>query len=111
MYREEIGWECVEWVGLTLVPSNWPDVVNAVMNSVVLRKAGYMQTSEGNGEESAVCSWVDDNIQMFREEIGWECVELVGLTLVRSKWPAVVNAVMNPGVLRKTGYMQTSEGN
>jgi hypothetical protein len=37
---------------------------------------------------------------MCSEEIGWESVERVGLT-----GSAVVNAVMNPGVLQGEGYM------
>jgi hypothetical protein len=36
-------------------------------------------------------------------------VECVGLTVVWNKWPAVVNAVMNLGVLQKEGYLMTSK--
>jgi hypothetical protein len=38
--------------------------------------------------------WVD-NIRMGLEEIGWSGVDWIGLTQVRDKWRALVNAVMN----------------
>ena len=47
----------------------------------------------------------EDNIKMCREIIGLDCLKWVCLTLVPSNWPAVLNTVMNPGVLLKEGYM------
>jgi hypothetical protein len=38
-------------------------------------------------------------------------VECVGLTLVRYKRPAAVNAAMNTGVLQKKRYLMTSKIN
>jgi hypothetical protein len=38
--------------------------------------------------------WVD-NIKMDLLEIGWSCVDWIGLALDRDKWRALVNAVMN----------------
>jgi len=31
MCREEMGWECLEWVGLTMVWKKWPAVVNVAV--------------------------------------------------------------------------------
>jgi hypothetical protein len=39
-------------------------------------------------------TWVD-NIKIDLLEIGWSCVDWIGLAQDRDKWRALVNAVMN----------------
>jgi hypothetical protein len=40
------------------------------------------------------CRWVD-NIKMDLLEIGWGCVDWIGIAQDRDKFRALVNAVMN----------------
>jgi hypothetical protein len=40
------------------------------------------------------CKWID-NIKIDLGDIGWGCVNLIGLAQDRDKWVALVNVVMN----------------
>jgi hypothetical protein len=37
----------------------------------------------------------EDNIQMDRQEVGWECMDWIDRAQDRDRWRAVVTAVMN----------------
>jgi hypothetical protein len=40
----------------------------------------------------------EDNIKTDLGEVGWGCVDWIGLTQDRDRWRALVSAVMNLGV-------------
>jgi hypothetical protein len=44
------------------------------------------------------CSW-DDNINNDHQNVGWGSIDLIDLAVGRGRWWALVNAVMNLGIL------------
>jgi hypothetical protein len=65
-------------------------------------------TPEGNRPLGRFGRRWEDNIRMDLTERGWEVVDWMHLAQDRDQWWAVVNTVMNLGVLYKAGNLLTS---
>jgi hypothetical protein len=53
------------------------------------------------------CRWVD-NIQMDLQEVGCRSMDWIELAMVRERWRALVNAIMNLRIPQNVGNILTS---